>query len=162
METSVIILYVAVFVLGAFVIYMIMNGNNKSSYNPSPKQVSNSPPSNSPNHQPSSQPQQLPPLFSGIPIEQLVAENEPVFLMIWSNGCGHCERIKPEWSKAREMLKDKIKLADYESSSGNVFDVQGYPTLRLYLRGLGSPQDFIEYSGDRSVQSFIDFVRKNV
>lgn len=86
----------------------------------------------------------------------------PQLVLFYSNGCGHCHRLAPTWeqveqhlSKAPNFRVKKIESADPESALGK--DVRGVPTIRLYPQGLENPDQFIEYSGDRSLQDIIKF-----
>lgn len=148
------IVCVAIVVLAAFVIYLMMN-RTSSSYNPPEEQVRASPPP------PPQQPKEtvIPP-FSGAPLARQAAPGEPVMVMFWGVNCGHCVKMKPAWAEAARVLHNRIKLVDCESqdpSIGQFQGIRGYPTVRLYPQGLDHLDNFIEYQGDRSVQSLVQF-----
>lgn len=86
----------------------------------------------------------------------------PELVLFYSNGCGHCHRLAPTWSQVEEKLSSspslkvrKIESAQPESSLGR--DIRGVPTIRLYPQGLSNPDNFVEYSGDRSLQDILKF-----
>jgi len=57
--------------------------------------------------------------------------------------CGHCKALAPEWEKAAASLKGKVPIAKVdcteEESLCQDFEVQGYPTLKLFRNGESSP-----------------------
>lgn len=76
--------------------------------------------------------------------------------------CGHCKKLAPEWEKAAVALKgDKsagvpITLAavdaTVEKSLGEKFEVQGFPTIKIFENGSDSPSN---YEGPREANGFI-------
>ena len=87
-----------------------------------------------------------------------------MFLFIHSNGCGHCNNMKPEWEKLKnktELSKYKVIIVDVESESANLLPGThgvingGYPTLKLIKIG-GKNQEL--YEGERTAEDMTKFI----
>lgn len=80
--------------------------------------------------------------------------------------CGHCKRLKPEYAKAAELLKNDdppIALAKVDCTEGGKktceqFSVSGYPTLKIFKNGEVSQ----EYSGPREANGIVKYMRAQV
>lgn len=67
--------------------------------------------------------------------------------------CGHCKRIKPEYAKAAELLRDsdppialaKVDCTEAGKDTCGKYSVSGYPTLKIFKNGEVSQ----DYSGPR-------------
>lgn len=63
----------------------------------------------------------------------------PVVAMIFANGCGHCEAMKPDFKKAAGDLQGKATLVMVEGPKCKKLteenQIQGFPTMILYKRG---------------------------
>ncbi|CAA3006822.1 disulfide isomerase-like 2-3 [Olea europaea subsp. europaea] len=78
---------------------------------------------------------------------------------LWLNRqCGHCKKLAPEWKKAANNLKGKVKLGhvdcDADKSLMSRFNVQGFPTILVFGADKGHP---IPYEGATSatvIESF--------
>lgn len=93
----------------------------------------------------------------------------PSLVMFYSDGCEHCQNIKPDWDEAAsrvnssgkaEMLKfDMVNYRDLLAEN----NVSGVPDIRMYPDGFtsGDPQ-FVKYQGDRSIQSLMGFLENYV
>ena len=83
-----------------------------------------------------------------------------------STRCGHCKRLKPTWDQLGEHfadLKDRVTIAKIEATENDLppsvpFRISGFPTLKFKRAG---SRDFIDYDGDRSLESLIAFVEEN-
>ncbi|KAG8341183.1 putative protein disulfide isomerase [Trypanosoma vivax] len=84
-----------------------------------------------------------------------------VFVMFYAPWCGHCNRLKPKWEElARELKGDESLViakvdADAHHDIANQYDVQGYPTLRLYTKG---NKGGVLYEGKRDVAALREFL----
>ena len=80
--------------------------------------------------------------------------------------CGHCKRLKPTWDSLGDhyaAIKDKIIIAKMEATENDLpasvpFKIQGFPTLKFKKAGT---KEFIDYEGDRSLESFITFLEEH-
>lgn len=94
--------------------------------------------------------------------------SKPNMCGVFSNSCGHCEAMKPEWNKLKSAISSDHgngSLVEIDSNVLPEFDYQplrekisGYPTI-LVLRN-GIPK--MEYSGNRSFEDMYSFFNKNV
>ncbi len=90
--------------------------------------------------------------------------NQPAFVMYFTEWCGHCKRTKPEFNKLMESYKGpvKIMMIDCEAAENAELvkqqGIKGFPTIRYYPSGMGS--DFQEYSGERTFPQFQQFLNK--
>jgi thiol-disulfide isomerase/thioredoxin len=95
-------------------------------------------------------------------------------VLYWANWCGVCQKIKPNWNKAKEILVKKYpklnieeidcdKSKSYILVNGEKESLEGVPTILLrdgvndieYERGE-------ELKGDRSVEDLIKFYEINM
>lgn len=80
----------------------------------------------------------------------------------YSPSCGHCVRFAPEYDQLALKVKEEglnivIAAVDLvtEKAVGEWVDVNGYPTLRLYING-----NEVEYNGARSGDDILQFIKK--
>ena len=83
-------------------------------------------------------------------------------LLLHMNGCGHCERLMPEWKKFVKKNRSGIKIRAVEISDGadlaKKYNVNGFPTI-LLLGENGKKLD--TYKGDRNTDALLEFCNKN-
>ena len=67
--------------------------------------------------------------------------------------CGHCQRLTPEYTKAAKALKGVVKIgavnADEHKSLGGQYQVQGFPTIKIFGANKNKPED---YQGERTAK----------
>lgn len=98
--------------------------------------------------------------------EVALDDSKDVFVEFYAAWCGHCKRLAPTWSQLGDKygaIKDKLMIAKFEVPENDLpptlpFRVQGFPTLKFKPAG---SKDFIDYEGDRSLESLVAFVEAN-
>ncbi len=106
------------------------------------------------------------------------------FVFFHKNGCGWCERMKPDWDRFVKTLADEMgPAAVLNGGSGSdplgldspniqilavehsdvpptvKNQISGYPTLKYYKDGDIAASDAIAYNGDRSAMSLYKFLK---
>ncbi|VDD80433.1 unnamed protein product [Mesocestoides corti] len=75
------------------------------------------------------------------------------FIAPW---CGHCKNLAPEWKRAAEQLKGKVKVgtvdATVHTQLAGRYDIRGFPTIKYFKSGLVD-----EYQGGRSAEQIVAF-----
>lgn len=98
--------------------------------------------------------------------EAVFDDSLDVFIEFYATWCGHCKRLKPIWDTLGDKyapIKDKLRIAKFEATENDLpasvpFRIQGFPTIKLKLAG---SRDFIDYEGDRSLESLVSFVEEH-
>ncbi|KAG8865352.1 protein disulfide-isomerase precursor [Tulasnella sp. 330] len=94
-------------------------------------------------------------------------ESKDVFIEFYAPWCGHCKRLAPIYEELGEHFsyaKDKLVIAKMDATENDLppnsqFKISGFPTIKF--RPAGSSV-FIDYEGDRSLESMIEFINTNV
>jgi len=92
--------------------------------------------------------------------------DQDVLIEFYAPWCGHCKRLKPTWDDLAERFagsKDKLLVAKFDATENDVppatgIKISGFPTIKFKATG---SREFIEYQGDRSIDSLIAFVEEN-
>lgn len=91
--------------------------------------------------------------------DELVLKSKDLWIVeFFAPWCGHCKKLAPEWKKAANQLKGKVKLGhvdcDSEKSLMSKFNVQGFPTILVFGTDKDSP---IPYEGARTAGAIESF-----
>lgn len=94
--------------------------------------------------------------------------SKPNMCGVFSNSCGHCEAMKPEWNKLKSVISrehgngslveidsDVLHDLDYHPLKEKIY---GFPTIIVLRNGIPK----MEYSGNRSFEDMYGFFNKNV
>jgi thiol-disulfide isomerase/thioredoxin len=101
--------------------------------------------------------------------DMVVDGTRNVFLKFEAEWCGPCKRVAPIMDQvAREQFPDidgetilAAIDADKEREIGERFDIEGFPTMKLFLKGRAH-EDAIEFSGERSPANIANFINHHV
>ncbi|XP_058070821.1 protein disulfide isomerase-like 2-3 [Magnolia sinica] len=91
--------------------------------------------------------------------DELVLKSKELWIVeFFAPWCGHCKKLAPEWKKASNNLKGKVKLGhvdcDAEKSLMSRFKVQGFPTILVFGIDKDSPYP---YEGARTASAIESF-----
>jgi len=94
------------------------------------------------------------------------SENTPYTLYnFYSPNCGHSVAFMPAWQQLEKRIANNdtisIKAIDATQPENSdllfYYNIKGYPTIILK-----TPQKYLEYSGDRTVEDLHKFIMQNV
>ncbi|BFG04954.1 protein disulfide-isomerase A3 [Drosophila madeirensis] len=93
-------------------------------------------------------------------------QQETTLVMFYAPWCGHCKRLKPEYAKAAELVKDDdppIRLAKVDCTEAgketcSKYSVSGYPTLKIFRQDEVSQ----DYNGPREALGIAKYMRAQV
>lgn len=108
------------------------------------------------------------------PVTVVVAHNyndivlddaKDVLVEFYAPWCGHCKALAPKYDTLGELyakseFKDKVVIAKVDATLNDVPDeIQGFPTIKLYPAG--DKTNAVTYSGARTVEDLIEFIKEN-
>nr|XP_018906685.1 PREDICTED: LOW QUALITY PROTEIN: protein disulfide-isomerase A3 [Bemisia tabaci] len=95
-----------------------------------------------------------------------IQEHETVLVMFYAPWCGHCKKLKPEYTKAASLLVGndppitlaKVDCTEAGKETCNKHSVSGYPTLKIFRNG----EMWKEYNGPREAHGIVKYMRSQV
>ncbi|KAK5108624.1 hypothetical protein LTR62_008115 [Meristemomyces frigidus] len=96
--------------------------------------------------------------------QEIVMDNDKdVLVEFYAPWCGHCKALAPKYDELAGLYKahsDKIVIAKVDATANDVPDeIQGFPTIKLFKAG--SKDSPVDYSGSRTVDDLVTFIRDN-
>ena len=80
------------------------------------------------------------------------------YFKIFRFRCGHCKNLAPEWKKVAKALDGIVKIgavdADQHRDLGGRYQIQGFPTIKVFGSNKNSPTD---YQGGRTANAITDY-----
>ncbi|ERM96921.1 hypothetical protein AMTRI_Chr10g228520 [Amborella trichopoda] len=91
--------------------------------------------------------------------DEMVLKSKDLWIVeFYAPWCGHCKKLAPEWKKAANNLKGKLKLGhvdcDTEKSLMSRFNVQGFPTILVFGVDKDSPYPYEGARAASAIESF--------
>jgi thiol-disulfide isomerase/thioredoxin len=86
--------------------------------------------------------------------------NSKEFVLIHMNGCGHCERLMPEWDAASKENNTGINMRSVEMNEDDgpelckKHNITGFPTMLVLENG----KKVNDYNGERNKNGILDFI----
>lgn len=97
--------------------------------------------------------------------DEMVIENDKfVLLEAYAPWCGHCQQLEPVYKEFAEKMKSEENLVvakiDASANEHDMLKVEGFPTIFLFKPGKKDMP--VVFSGDRTVEGFEEYVRKEM
>ncbi|XP_074577688.1 protein disulfide isomerase-like 2-3 [Curcuma longa] len=91
--------------------------------------------------------------------DELVLKSKELWIVeFFAPWCGHCKKLAPEWKKASNNLKGKVKLGhvdcDAEKSLMSRFGVQGFPTILVFGLDKSNPYPYEGLRTASAIEAF--------
>lgn len=87
--------------------------------------------------------------------EQVLDSDDIWFVEFYAPWCGHCKKLAPEWEQAATSLKGEVKVGAVDATAyqslAAQYQVQGYPTIKVFLPGKKNRP--LDYQGAREADS---------
>ena len=93
-------------------------------------------------------------------LNEKINNHSECIVLIYMNGCFHCEMMKPEWNKLETKNKSSndIVIAKVEREHIDLLtpkpDIRGYPTIFK-----NKNNNLEEYQGERNCEGFQHFIK---
>eukprot|EP00177_Eucheuma_denticulatum_P001442 GFKZ01002599.1.p1 GENE.GFKZ01002599.1~~GFKZ01002599.1.p1 ORF type:complete len:543 (-),score=145.51 GFKZ01002599.1:1117-2721(-) len=92
--------------------------------------------------------------------DAVIAKEKLVFVKFFAPWCGHCQSMAADFEKSAAALKGVAVLADVDATKeeelAKKFNIEGFPTLKLFADG----EEIVDYSGGRDSDSMVRFVER--
>ena len=94
--------------------------------------------------------------------DDMIFNDESMWLVaFYAPWCGHCQKLLPEWVSAATQLRGTIKLAKIDATENQKmaqrYQIQGYPTIKIFAPGKGKEKTVEEYQGPRDTSGIVQY-----
>jgi len=94
--------------------------------------------------------------------EEITNAEDIMLVEFYAPWCGHCKQLEPKLKAAAKQLQSSepaIKIgkvdATVEKDLVSKYDVSGYPTMKIFRKGVAS-----EYKGQRETNDIVDYMKR--
>ena len=94
--------------------------------------------------------------------DDMIFNDESMWLVaFYAPWCGHCQKLLPEWVSAATQLRGTVKLAKIDATENQKmaqrYQIQGYPTIKIFAPGKGKEKTVEEYQGPRDTSGIVQY-----
>lgn len=96
--------------------------------------------------------------------EIVVEGGKDVLIEFYAPWCGHCKKLAPIYDKLGEHFKENesVIIAKMDATANDIPDerikIKGFPTIKFVS---GKNGEISDYTGSRTLQDLVDFVKEN-
>lgn len=104
-------------------------------------------------------------------LNDMIHNNNKVFILYYMEGCGPCNATRPEWDKIKNVLKqfandNSVAIVDIDqilsSKIHKLKPPNSFPTIRLVTNGGDKVENYEDNTGikikDRTIDSFVNWI----
>lgn len=103
-------------------------------------------------------------LKGSVNLEAFENNTLPQFVIFKAEWCGHCKNTMPEIEKLKQENIPNVEIVVIDSDEKpdliKECGVKGFPTIRMYPKGLSNKDNYEDFDGERSVQGFKTFLER--
>ena len=94
--------------------------------------------------------------------DETIFKSKDMFIVaFYAPWCGHCQKLLPEWNAAATQLKGQVKLAKVDATTNQKlasrYQIQGYPTIKIFPPGEKTQSNIEEYNGPRDESGIVQY-----
>ncbi|XP_065053857.1 protein disulfide-isomerase A4-like [Rhopilema esculentum] len=94
--------------------------------------------------------------------DDVINKHNVILVEFYAPWCGHCKTLAPKYEKAAQRMKNESPPVPFakvdatvESDLGSRFEVQGYPTLKIFRKGQA-----YDYDGPREEDGIVNYMKE--